>query len=105
MSTVPGAVPPTSAILRTRMSWIRTSLAVIITGFLIVRSGLTNGEPLAIAFFSGILSVIVVTAAVTRFKIMGHGTPPILTGQTPRVITGGILVLAVIACIQMIMRA
>ena len=103
MSTVSGAVPPTSAILRTRMSWIRTSLAVIITGFLLVRGGLTNAEPVALAFLAGVVSILVIATAMARFKQMGQGQPSILGGHIPRVITGGIIALALIACIRLVM--
>jgi len=103
MSTVSGAVPPTSAILRTRMSWIRTSLAVIITGFLLVRGGLTNAEPFALAALAGVISIVVIATAMARFKQMGKGLPAILGDQIPRVITGGIIALALIACIRLVL--
>ena len=103
MSTVSGAVPPTSAILRTRMSWIRTSLAVIITGFLLVRGGLTNAEPIALAALAGVVSIVVIATALARFKQMGQGKPSALGGHTPRVIVGGITALALIACIRLVL--
>jgi uncharacterized membrane protein YidH (DUF202 family) len=102
MSTVTEAIPPTSAILRTRMSWIRTSLAVIITGFLLVRGGLTNAEPLALAAFAGVISIVVIATALARFKRMGQAKPSILGGHIPRVITGGVIALALIACIRLV---
>jgi uncharacterized membrane protein YidH (DUF202 family) len=103
MSTVSGAVPATSAILRTRMSWIRTSLAVIITGFLLVRGGLTNAEPIALAVLAGVVSVTVIATALTRFKQMGQGKPSVLGGHIVWVITGGISALALIACIRRVL--
>ena len=103
MSTVSGAIPPASAILRTRMSWIRTSLAVIITGFLLVRGGLTNAEPFALAALAGVISIVVIATAMARFKQMGKGLPAILGDRIPHVITGGIIALALIACIRLVL--
>jgi len=102
MSPVAGVVPPTSAILRTRMSWIRTSLAVIITGFLLVRGGLINAEPFALAVLAGVVSIVVIATAMARFKQMGQGQLFILGDLIPRVTTGGIIALAVIACIRLV---
>jgi uncharacterized membrane protein YidH (DUF202 family) len=103
LSTASGAVPVTSAVLRTRMAWIRTSLAVIITGFLLVRGGLTNAEPLTLAALAGVVSIVVIATAMGRFKRMGQAQPPILGGRIPRVITGGIIALALIACIRLVL--
>ena len=97
-----GAVPPTSAILRTRMSWIRTGLAVIITGFLLVRGGLTNAEPLSLAARAGVVSIVVVATALARLKRMGQAKPTILGRHIPRVITGGAVAFALIACIRLV---
>jgi uncharacterized membrane protein YidH (DUF202 family) len=99
---VSGVIPPPSAILRTRMSWIRTSLAVIITGFLLVRGGLTNAEPLALAALAGVVSIVVIATALARFKRMGQPKPSILGRHIPRVITGGIVALALIAGIRLV---
>ncbi len=103
LSTASGAVPVTSAVLRTRMAWIRTSLAVIITGFLLVRGGLTNAEPFALAALAGVVSIVVIATAMARFRRMGQAKPSILGGRIPRVITGGIIALALIACVRLVL--
>jgi hypothetical protein len=77
-------------------------LAVIITGFLLVRGGLTNSEPFALATFAGAVSIVVIATAMARFKQMGQGQPTILDGRIPRVITGGIIALAMIACLRLV---
>jgi len=103
MANVSGATPFADSILRTRLSWMRTSLAVIVTGFLLVRPGITNSEPPVLALLAGIISVIVIATALSRFTKMGQSKPSILTAQLPRVIAGGIIALAVIACIRLIL--
>ncbi len=103
MSSASGSALPINAVLRTRLSWIRTSLAIIVTGFLLVRQGLTGTEPAALASLAGLVSVMVISAALMRFKQLGRSNPPLLTGRFPTVLTGGVVALAAISCTQIIL--
>jgi uncharacterized membrane protein YidH (DUF202 family) len=103
VSSVSGSALPINAVLRTRLSWIRTSLAIIVTGFLLVRQGLTGAAPAALAILAGLVSVIVIFTALRRFKRLGRSNPPLLTDRIPAVITGGVVVLAAISCTQIIL--
>lgn len=94
-----------SALLRTRMAWIRTSLAVIVTAFLLVRGGFTGAEPAVLALLAGALGVVVVTTSLTRFRLLGTSAPSLLRHQVPNVVAGGILALAVVAGIQLVLAA
>jgi uncharacterized membrane protein YidH (DUF202 family) len=96
---------PVSAILRTRMSWIRTSLAIIVTAFLLVRGGFTGAEPAVLAALAGALGVLVVATSLTRFRLLGTSAPRLLRRQVPTVVAGGILALAVVAGIQLVLAA
>ncbi len=87
------------------MAYIRTSLAVIVTGFLLVRGGLTDAEPAALAVVAGVISVIVIGMALTRFKNLGQAKPALLTGSLPPVLAGGIVALALIACVRLLLVA
>jgi len=104
VSAASGPVLPTFAIMRTRMSWIRTSLAVIVTGFLLVRGGFTGAEPPSLAVLAGVISVIVIGTSLTRFTRLGESAPaPLTGGPVPRMVAGGILALAVIACVRLLL--
>jgi len=105
VSTTSGSALPTSAFLRNRMSWVRTGLAVIVTGFLLVRGGLTNAEPPILAVLAAVISVIVIATALARIKALGRTLPPLLTDNIPRVITASIVALAVIALIRLLLAA
>ncbi len=85
------------------MSWVRTGLAVIVTGFLLVRGGLTNSEPPVLAVLAAVISVIVIATALARIKTLGQAMPPLLTDNIPRVITASIVALAVIALLRMLL--
>jgi uncharacterized membrane protein YidH (DUF202 family) len=103
VSAVFGSALPTSALLRTRMSWIRTSLAIIVTGFLLVRGGFTGAEPVLLAVLAAFFSMLVIATSLNRFRNLGKARPTLLTGSVPPVITGGIVALAVIACVRLIL--
>lgn len=105
MSAVPNAALPVGAIVRTRMSWIRTSLAVIITAFLLVRGGFTGAEPPALAVLASLTGILVVTFSMTRFRFLGTDSPPLMRRPLPRVVAGGIVALAVIACVRILIAA
>lgn len=105
MSVVSDAALPVGAILRTRMSWIRTSLAVIITAFLLVRGGFTGAEPPALAVLAAVIGALVVAFSMTRFRFLGAISPPLMHRPLPRIVTGGIVALAVIACVRMLLAA
>lgn len=105
MSTVSESPLPVSALLRTRMAWIRTSLAIIVTAFLLVRGGFTGAEPAVLAVLAGALGVLVVATSLTRFTHLGKGTPSVLHGPVPGMVAGGILALAAIALAQLFLSA
>ncbi len=102
MSTTSQPQLPIYAILRTRMSWIRTSLAVIVTGFLLVRGGITGTERPALAIFAGVFATLVVALSLTRFTNLAKKMPTVTPRQLPSMIVGGIFALAVVACIQLL---
>lgn len=103
MSTASPPQLPVYAILRTRMSWIRTSLAVIVTGFLLVRGGITGTERPALALLAGVIAALVVATSLTRFTNLAKKMPTVTPRQLPSMVVGGIFALAVIACIQLVM--
>lgn len=103
MSTNSGLQLPVFAILRTRMSWIRTSLAVIVTGFLLVRGGVTSTEQPALAILAGVFAALVVAVSLTRFKNLAKKMPTVIPRQLPSMVVGGIFALAVVACVQLVM--
>ena len=103
MSTTSGSALPTSAFLRNRMSWVRTGLAVIVTGFLLVRGGLVNSEAPVLAVLATVISVIVIATALARIKTLGQAMPPVLADHIPRVITASIVAFATIALLRMIL--
>ncbi len=105
MSTNSELQLPVYAILRTRMSWIRTSLAVIVTGFLLVRGGVTGTERPALAILAGVFAALVVAVSLTRFTNLAKRTPTVTPRQLPSMVVGGIFVLAVVACVQLVMLA
>ena len=105
MNTVSQPQLPVYAILRTRMSWVRTSLAFIVTGFLLVRGGLTGAEPSSLAVFSGVIAALVVATSLTRFTNLAKKAPAVISNQVPSIVVGGILALAVVACIRLLMAA
>jgi uncharacterized membrane protein YidH (DUF202 family) len=105
MSSATQPVLPTWAIMRTRMSWIRTCLAVIVTGFLLVRGGFTGAESPVLAVLAGLLTVLVVATSLTRFTYLGKLSPHVLTRAVVIAIAGGILALVVIALVRLLMTA
>jgi uncharacterized membrane protein YidH (DUF202 family) len=94
---------PVYAILRTRMSWIRTSLAVVVTGFLLVRGGITGTERPALAILAGFFAALLVATSLTRFTSLARRIPTVTPRQLPSVVVGGIVFLAVVACLQLVM--
>jgi uncharacterized membrane protein YidH (DUF202 family) len=81
---------PTS---RTRMSWIRTILAVIVLGFLLVRGVIVLGAPPALAYLAGAMSILVAATALVRFIMLGRRAPGRLPVTTRRIVVGGVLTL------------
>lgn len=105
MSTVSQPQLPIYAILRTRMSWIRTSLAVIVTGFLLVRGGITGTERPALAIVAGVFAALVVAVSLTRFTNLAKKMPAVVPRQLPSIVVSSIFALAVVACVQLVMLA
>ena len=102
MSTTSQPQLPIYAILRTRMSWIRTSLAVIVTGFLLVRGGVTGTERPALAILASIFAALVVAVSLNRFTSLAKKLPTVTPRQLPLMVVGGIFALAVVACVQLV---
>lgn len=83
MNTVSQAQLPVYAILRTRMCWVRTSLVVV----------------------AGVIAALVVATSLTRFTNLAKKAPAMISNQVPSIVVGGILALAVVACIRLLMAA
>lgn len=105
MSTVTGPTLPVNALLRTRIAWMRTSLATLITGFLLVRGGLTGSELPILAVLAGVISVVVIAGAMTRFTQLGQKIPPQLSARLPWLITGGLVLLVVVGAARLVLAA
>jgi uncharacterized membrane protein YidH (DUF202 family) len=105
MSLASDAALPVGAIQRTRMSWIRTSLAVIITAFLLVRGGFTASEPPVLAILATMIGALAVAVSMTRYRLLGTTSPPLMRRIVPHLVSGAILALAVIACLRMLLPA
>lgn len=99
------ATPPTSALIRTRLSWIRTGLATLVIGFLLVRGSLTGSEAPFLAVLAGAISITVIAAALARSSRLGGALPPPLATKIPTVIAAGVAALAAIGCARMILPA
>lgn len=84
---------------------MRTSLATIVTGFLIVRGGLTDSEPWELAVLAAAISVVVVATSVTRYGDLGRRTATRVRPLLPRLVAGGIVALAAIAMIRLLLSA
>lgn len=83
MNTVSQAQLPVYAILRTHMCWVRTSLVVV----------------------AGVIAALVVATSLTRFTNLAKKAPAMISNQVPSIVVGGILALAVVACIRLLMAA
>lgn len=84
---------------------MRTSLAVIVTGFLLVVGGLTGAELPVIAVLAILISVYVIATCMTRFAQLGASIPPQLADRLPWLVTAGIVALAVTALIRLVLAA
>jgi uncharacterized membrane protein YidH (DUF202 family) len=105
VSTVSDSPPSEGALERTRLSWMRTSLATIVTGFLLVRGGLTDSEPWKLAVLAAGISVVVVATSVTRFSALGKQAATRVRPLLPRLVAGGIIALAAIAVLRLVLPA
>jgi uncharacterized membrane protein YidH (DUF202 family) len=105
VSTATGPTLPVNSLLRTRIAWMRTSLATLITGFLLVRGGLTGSELPILAVLAGVISVVVIAGAMTRFTQLGRRIPPKLSARLPLLVSGGLVLLVVIAVVRLVLAA
>lgn len=105
MSSTTEPAAPEGALVRTRLAWMRTGLATIIIGFLLVRGWLTNAEPWTLAALAAVFTGLVVVASMTRFAALGQRMPPAVSGLFPRLVTTGIIALAAIALGRLILAA
>jgi uncharacterized membrane protein YidH (DUF202 family) len=95
--------PRTSALIRTRLSWIRTALATLVIGFLLVRGSLTGSEAPALAVLAGLISITVIAVALGRSNRLGGPTPTPLVRSLPMLVAFGTAALAAIGCARMIL--
>jgi len=101
----PTSVPDGSALERTRFSWMRTSLATIIVGFLLVRGWLTDAEPWTLAGLAVLGTLIVLVVSMSRFQALGGRAPSTLSPTASRLVALGIVLLAGIALVRLIITA
>jgi hypothetical protein len=105
MSTLGAPAPSESALVRTRLAWMRTALATTLVGFLLVRGWLTNSEPWILALLAGALSVLIIWSAVTRFTALGRPRPATANPLLLRLVSTGIAALAGVALIRLVLSA
>jgi hypothetical protein len=103
MQSAPGSIPDGSALERTRLSWMRTGLATMVVGFLLVRGWLTDAEPWTLAALAAVSTAIVVALSASRFAALGRRTSPAVQARSLRWVTGGIVVLAAIALARLLL--
>lgn len=84
---------------------MRTSLAVIVTGLLLVLGGITGAELPVIAVLAVLISAYVVATCMSRFTQLGASMPPQLADRLPWLVTAGIVALAVTALIRLVLAA
>jgi cytochrome c biogenesis protein CcdA len=93
MSIAPGPHLYDDPIARTRMAWVRTILAAIVLGFLLVRGVVVLGAPLPLAYLAGVVTAILVATAFSRFLVLARHEPNRVPNVTRRLVVGGILTL------------
>lgn len=96
MSVAPGPELLDDPIARTRMAWVRTVLALIVLGFLLVRGVVVlEGAPL-LAYLGAGLTVLAVATALTRFTALGRGVPRRMSPAVRGLVAGVVLALVAV---------
>lgn len=96
MSVAPGPHLVDDPIARTRMAWVRTMLAVIVLGFLLVRGVIVLGAPPLLAYLGGAVTVFVLVTALQRFAVLARRAPTRSPIAVRGLVVGGVLGLVVL---------
>ena len=99
MSVVPGPHLVDDPIARTRMAWVRTVLAVIVLGFLLVRGAVVLDTSPVLAYAAAVVTGFIVATGLLRFTVLSRRVP----GRSPiavrAMVVGGVLLLVGIGLI------
>jgi len=93
MSIAPGPHLYDDPIARTRLAWVRTILAGIVLGFLLVRGVVVLDAPLPLAYLTGAVTAVLVATAFMRFLMLARREPNRVANLTRRLVLGSVLVL------------
>lgn len=96
MSVAPGPHLADDPIARTRLSWIRTVLALIVLGFLLVRGVLVLEAPVALIPIALIAALVAVSLALGRFIALGRSAPRRIPMAVLSLVVAGVLALVVV---------
>jgi uncharacterized membrane protein YidH (DUF202 family) len=99
MAFAPGPRLFDDPIARTRMAWVRTMLAVIVLGSLMVRGVIVLDAPGYLAYLAAAVTVLVVVIGGLRFTLLARYTPARSTGPVRWIVVGGVLTLVAIGIV------
>lgn len=99
MSVAPGPHLLDDPIARTRMAWIRTVLALIVLGFLLVRGVIVLDAPDLLAYLAAAVTVLVVVIGLLRVTFLAQHTPARSAAFVRWIVAGGVFVLVAIGII------
>lgn len=81
------------------MAWVRTVLAVIVLGFLLVRGVIVLDAPRYLAYLAGAVTVLVVIIGLLRFTFLARHAPARSTTTVRWIVVGGVLTLVAIGLV------
>ncbi len=81
------------------MAWVRTVLAVIVLGFLLVRGVIVLEAPHYLAYLAAAVTVLVVAIGLLRFTFLARRTPARSTTTVRWIVVGGVLTLVAIGLV------
>ncbi len=99
MAFAPGPQLFDDPIARTRMAWVRTVLAVIVLGFLLVRGVIVIDAPRYLAYLAAAVTVLVALTGLLRFTFLARHAPVRSTTAVRLFVVGGVLALVAIGIV------
>jgi uncharacterized membrane protein YidH (DUF202 family) len=99
MAFAPGPQLFDDPVSRTRMAWVRTVLAVIVLGFLLVRGVIVLDAPRYLAYLSAAVTVLVVVFGLLRFTFLARHAPARSSATVRMTVVGGVLTLVAIGLV------